>query len=263
MARGAHDGNMTRRMASAVAVAVILIGAAVGCATPLHHAKPAEHSQVSPAARIPVIACPSKYGLPGTPPTRVATAELVPLPTTVANRLDYYSDQARSVRPILGPRGWSCRATVGADQSVDIQVYPPGGSSRSPGEVDVRDDAPCVGCMYSDACPLIPHVAAELRYVQLPCPATRPARETVTWVTGSSAFSKAGDDIVSFTDPPGVHGTGTPSGGPYYTRGMLMFSWSPGTNSNVSVLNCALPDKDRALCTAILKIFTQANWTAY
>jgi len=70
--------------------------------------------------------------------------------------------------------------------------------------------------MYADACPLIPHAAAELRYLSLPCQAARPSRQTVTWVAGSPAFSGTGNDAVSSTYPPGVKGYGIPSGGPYY-----------------------------------------------
>jgi hypothetical protein len=215
------------------------------------------------ANQIPVKACHTVYGQQEVPATAFPGTEPVALPRALASQLAYYSDHARSIRPILGPRGWSCSAAIGADESVSIQIYPHGASASGPESVEAHDDAPCVGCMYDDACPLIPHAAAELRYPALPCPSSRPPQQTATWVVGSPAFSKAGHDVVSFTDPPGVKGYGIPSGGPYYAKGMIIFSWGPGTNSNISVINCALPAKHHALCAAILSIISKESWTSH
>jgi hypothetical protein len=263
MARRSREGDMMRKTAL-VAVAVVVVAALAGGVLLVRHAKPPAPSQAAAApGRIPVVGCPARYGLEGRPPTHFPATESALLPPALDSKLAYYSDQARSVRPILGPRGWSCVVAVGADESVSIQIYPPGGSASGFQGVDARDDAPCVGCMFGDACPMIPHAAAELRYPAIPCQSALSTRETVTWVVGSRAYSRAGDDVVSVTDPPGVKGYGIPSGGPFYARGLVLFTWSPGANSNVSVINCALPTEDSMLCAAILNVFRQQNWTGH
>jgi len=65
----------------------------------------------------------------------------------MASRLAYYSDQAQITPPILGPRGWSCAAAIGAEETVSISVYPHNGSGSGPELVAEHDDAPCTGCM--------------------------------------------------------------------------------------------------------------------
>ena len=219
-------------------------------------------SEVS--AALPVVACPSSYGLTR-PPTRFPATQTITLPASEAGQLSYYSDQARSVRPILGPRGWACSAGVGADGSVGISLFPPGGSASGPELVEAHNDSACIGCIYSDACPLVPHVAAELGMgaTAPPCGPAQPARQGETWLAGSPAQTPSGNDAVSITDPPGVKGYAAASGGQYQASAVLLYSWpSPGTgNPNVSTASCTLPPAKADLCTTILTTFRQEDWT--
>jgi pimeloyl-ACP methyl ester carboxylesterase len=213
---------------------------------------------------VPVLACPTSYGVQGTPKARYPATETVALSSDLGSQLAYYSDAARSVQPILGPRGWACSAEIGADGSLGIAVYPRSAAANSPAEVDAHNDSACVGCMYSDACQLIPNVAAELHFPNVPCPAATPPQQALTWIAGSPNMSNSGTDVVGFVDPPHVKGFAAPSGGPYTARGLMLYSWGqppPPGISNVSVINCTLPSSDSQLCTAILTAFRQQNWT--
>jgi hypothetical protein len=243
---------------AAVAVALVASGLIGGGSR--REAGGAQHSSV-----VPVVACPTTYGLAGAPKAGYPAAESVDVAADLGSRLAYYSDARRSVQPILGPRGWACSVDIGADGGLGFAIFPRGGSADGPMEVDAHNDSACVGCMYSDACQLIPHVAAEIHYSRVPCLATRPPRQTLTWIAGSPNMSKSGSDVVGFVDPPGVKGYATPSGVPYYAGGVMLYSWgqpSPPGNSNVSVINCTLPGSDRDLCTAILEAFRDQSWPA-
>lgn len=213
---------------------------------------------------LPVVACPSSYGLTQ-PPTRFPASQAITLPASQASQLSYYSDQARSVRPVLGPRGWRCTAIVGADGGLEISVFPPGGSASGSELVEAGDDSACVGCIYDDACPLVPHVAAELGMgaTAPPCESPQPARQDETWLSGSPAQAPSGNDAVSITDPPGVKGYAASSGGRYLATAVLLYSWpSPGTgNPSAAIDNCTLPPAKADLCTTILITFRQQHWT--
>ena len=210
---------------------------------------------------IPVVACQTGSGQLSTPSPRYRTTAAITVPPSVGTRLAYYTDSARSIQPIAGPRGWSCSVTIGGDGSTFISIFPPGQSSASQEQVDAASPT-CVGCIYGTACPLVPHVAAEVHYILPPLPCSRPAREAVTWLAGSPAQTSSGYDAVGFVDPPGVKGDGQPSGGAYYARGVLLYAWGgpPRTGYGASLMTCALPASDGGLCTAILTVFRQQRW---
>jgi hypothetical protein len=199
------------------------------------------------------------------PPTRFPATQTITLPASEAGQLSYYSDQERFVRPILGPRGWACSAAVGTDGSLGISIFPSGGSASGPELVEAHNDSACVGCIYGDACPVVPHVATELGMgaIEPPCGPAQPARQVETWLAGSSAQTPSGNDIVSITDPPGVKGYAAASGGQYQASAVLLYSWSsPGAgNANGSTANCTLPPAEAGLCTTILTTFWQEHWT--
>jgi len=71
-----------------------------------------------------------------------------------------------------------------------------------------------------------------------------PASQTMTQISANT---------VGFEDPPGVAGTGNPSGGPYPANGVVTYSAAvqPGTY----VGTCTLPPSDHALCTSVLNYF--------
>jgi len=55
--------------------------------------------------------------------------------------------------------------------------------------------------------------------------------------------------VVSFEDPPGISGDGTPSGGKYQADGVMTFHQG-GTGASSWLETCTLPDSDSAACKA-------------
>jgi hypothetical protein len=80
------------------------------------------------------------------------------------------------------------------------------------------------------------------------CPTTSPARELITRPIPRSAI---------FEDPPGVAGTGDPSGGRYRALGLLVFD--PGTGGSGTdfpsalKITCTLPDAMAQVCDEIVE----------
>jgi hypothetical protein len=210
-------------------------------------------TQQSSPSTIPVVACHTSSGLLGVPPAHYQDSAVLRAPPRLADRLAYYTDAARSIQPILGPRGWACSVVIGGDGSIGIAVYPSGSSSDSPEQVHASHPS-CVGCIATIACPLVPHVAVEVHHIGVPLSCSRPPQEVVTWISGSPAESKAGNDIVSFTDPIGVRGDGNPSGGRYAAKGTLLYSWGQ-TALSASEITCTLPASEADLCSSILTAF--------
>ena len=70
---------------------------------------------------VPVVACASSYG--AAPPTGlpVFPHTIRPgLPAHVAKMLAYYTNNQRTLAPVLGPRGWDCQVQVGADGTTGL-----------------------------------------------------------------------------------------------------------------------------------------------
>jgi GTPase SAR1 family protein len=219
---------------------------------------------------VPVVTCPASgdFNL-GSPPARGPATKSAPVPPDLGGMLAYYTDPARFIPTILGPRGWVCSAGVGVDGSWSIDIYPRGKSPTGPIGVQARGPS-CIGCVFSLVCPLIPHATAELSYPGQ-CSGENPARQVVSWIVGSPNFSQSGIDVVSIVDPPGVKGYVASSGGLYFSRGMLFYYWGqpiyyygfPETVGayDALMISCTLPDADSQLCQAAFAVFRQQVWT--
>ena len=137
---------------------------------------------------VPVVACASSYG--DGPPTGLAVLprSLRPgLPAGVAKMLAYYTNDRRTLDPVLAPRGWDCHVQVGADGTTGVDVYPPRMSPKPGGtgdeEVQAASGSACQGCTYSTVCALVPAAGNELGFAMLPC-APLKRGESVTWILG-------------------------------------------------------------------------------
>lgn len=178
-----------------------------------------------------VESCPSTYGVEGSHP----------LPAGLTNNsnpslgLVLYANQALAV---LAPAGWTCHGLVGADGSGEITVRASDGNSA----VNAQEGSACVSCNAEIACPLIP-AAAKAMPAGLSCPTTAPKAEYVHRITATR---------VAFEDPPGVRGTGDPSGGSIPANGVLIYE---GAYPEAFIETCALPASDHAECTTILDNF--------
>jgi hypothetical protein len=214
---------------------------------------------VKPTALLPVVACPTTHGTPGHYPPRFPERVATSLQPTLAAQLAYFTDDQRVLAPILAPRAWHCHAFDYVDGGAKIRVAPVGAPPDSVVAVVAEADHACVGCAWELICTLLPNAATELHYNPYNCP-TKAEGEQVSWIRGSPAHRTRVDDVVSFVDPPGVKGTGMPSGGVVAARGLLMYRAHPGKGRFAAIETCALPAVDRALCAAILTDFQVRAW---
>ncbi len=209
--------------------------------------------ETADTARIPVVTCPTSFGLPDetigpVPPTMTATVT-----PAVAAQVTFYGNGTLT---LLGPKGWQCEAAVGVDGSSSMVITPPGQptptGSPSPDRqaVTAFTGGACVGCIATMACGLFPEAWRLFDQPGLSCPTTTPAGELVTRPMPSSAV---------FEDPPGVAGTGEPSGGRYRALGLMVFD--PGTGAGGSgadfpsalKVTCTLPDAMAQVCDEIVE----------
>jgi peptide/nickel transport system substrate-binding protein len=205
-------------------------------------------------ADLSVVSCPTSLGT-GTPPTPVElpATEPVSVPAGTAADLAVYADEEDTMQ-LVGPKDWGCTASYGADGNGGVEIYPrgetvpqtklPAGSAIT--AIVGREVPACYTCALTQACPLFASAAKQLSSaLGQECPA-RPAAESVTSI---------GSGLVSFEDPPGVSGDGTPSGGKYPANGVMTF-YQGGAVASSWLETCTLPDSERAECTATLNDFT-------
>jgi hypothetical protein len=166
---------------------------------------------------VPVVSCPTSYASPGATRPPIATTQTATITSSVAASVTFYSDGDLT---ILGPKGWQCAATVAADGSGRMAITPAGrpwptGSATPPPDlqaVTAVSAGACIDCVARLACALFPEAG---RLLAAACPATLATQEIIRRPFPRSA---------TFVDPPGVTGTGEPSGGQYRAQGLLVFS---------------------------------------
>ena len=204
-------------------------------------------------ASLPLVSCPTSYGVaqPGSAP--LPPSVNLTVPSDLASHLSVYSDENGSMK-LVGPNGWDCSASVGADGSTTVEVFAPGevapnlGAAFSPQQQEAivgSETSACVGCREIQACPLFTTAATDyLNDYGMSCPKTRPGNES-TYIISSG--------VIAFEDPAGVVGDGNPSGGPYPANGVMTYY---SGNYNGSWLDtCTMPNSDHALCTVALNAF--------
>jgi len=190
------------------------------------------------AASVPVVSCPTTYGVKQPPPHLPGRVPVSARERALAG-LDAYSS---GVLFLLAPRGWHCHAVVGADGSASIVVA--AGSTTPVAQ-------PALSAFFADtpgtsadlACSLFAAAASQLP-TGVSCPQRKPRREST---------SAGGPDTLDFTDPPHVRGEGTPSGGSDPAHGVMTFvPTSDGLNGFAFVATCTLPAHEHARCATIL-----------
>lgn len=211
-----------------------------------------------PSSLISVVSCPTTYGVTGgSTGTALGQTIRVKLAPATASQLDFYSNDQTSVTPILGPRGWNCRAEVATDGSIGIDVFPAGESEPPNGPppagqgVHAISEGACQGCVYAAVCALVSGAAQQLGYTQggLGC-AARPAGETLDWIAGSATGNPPVHDVIGFGDP---------SSPP--TNGVVLYDSPTGQVGGLaSQESCTLPASEHQLCTAILDNFISRAW---
>jgi hypothetical protein len=187
---------------------------------------------------VDVVRCPTQFGVPG--PVRRTPATVNITSSSSTRVLVAYTNTASY---LVGPRGMRCSGGVGADSTSLIVVWPrgqarPGIHARTDGLTLLLDPA-CVGCQAGDACPFFRALARRLGF---PCTSGIAAGERV---------SRPAPTLALFEDPPGVAGSGWPSGGPDPANGVV---GSTGIASDVLVYRstCTLPAREHGICTTSL-----------
>jgi hypothetical protein len=242
----------TKKLLAAALLAVTAAAAAVMAGTA--QAAPQAAPPAPATVDLPVVGCPTTFGVPPTTAPARPALRPVAVPAAMAARLSVYADtEART--ELVAPRGWSCTAIDATDGSGGVAVYPHGEklprewssdwplarTSAASAVIGLQTSA-CYGCTLSQACRVFPAAAAAIRGY-LPCPA-RPAAEKVTPIAAG---------IAGFVDPPGTAGDGVPSGGQYSARGVM--TYHPRSADGSWMETCTLPAADAAECTAILTNF--------
>jgi hypothetical protein len=166
---------------------------------------------------------------------------------------------------VLGPAGWACSALVAGDGGQSLAVYPPGKSDYTSAPVPKGAQLIEVVGDYTGhipgadlVCGLFPHSAAA-SYASS-------GGETCPPKPGGEKDSTLTPDVVTFTDPPGVSGSGSGSGGSLTSVGAVVYpqlAYAADDSVNVSVLSCTLPAKNSALCRAIQGDFLVRNPPTY
>jgi hypothetical protein len=201
---------------------------------------------------VPLVTCPTTYGVFPPTPAPLPSSITVSAPSDLAGQLAVYTDQQGTVK-LVGPKGWQCSASYGADGSGVVRVYPTGeqeptGSAFSPQQQEAivgSETSACEGCREFQACPLFSAAASDYSTdYGMSCPETRPTEESTDQISTG---------VIGFEDPAGVAGDGNPSGGPYPANGVMTYY---SANEDGSWLDtCTLPNSEHALCTVALNSF--------
>ncbi len=191
---------------------------------------------------------PAKVTLPAT--------ETVSVPPDQANYLVVFSDDSGVIQ-MLGPRGWICKASYGADGSGGLLLQPAGGEVATAGSAGHFPATSAVEAIEgyeagastvlgaSLACRVVPAAATALQQDLGKGCAAHPPAETLLAASANN---------VAFVDPPGTAGTGAPSGGLNPATGVVLYL--PGGNKSSAYLaTCTLPAVSSAVCSTVLHYF--------
>ncbi|HXL96693.1 MAG TPA: hypothetical protein VN969_47915 [Streptosporangiaceae bacterium] len=246
-------GRLTALVLLAVASSILAVGCASASAAPISAASLAGSVTVD----LPVVSCPTTFGVPPTRSVTLPATRAVAIPRAMASRLSVYTD-SRGYMYLVAPKGWSCTALIAADGSGEVAVYPHGqklpaswrdgwplARTSAVSAVVGQESSACYVCTLAQACRLFPAAATAMRSYG-GCPA-RPAAERVT---------RIGTGIAGFVDPPGTVGDGAPSGGQNPARGVL--TYHPGSGYGSWLETCTLPAGDAAECAAIVSNYTSS-----
>ncbi|HWA66308.1 MAG TPA: hypothetical protein VG899_08060 [Mycobacteriales bacterium] len=239
---------------------ISIFAALAAAATLLTGAVALQPAAAATATKVPVVACPTTRGVSGHPPAKYADRLATNAPAALAAHLAYYSDNVRNLTPVLAPRGWKCRVTIGADGGTSVTIYPASATPTAKTGVTVRSEPACEGCVWGLVCDLVPGSAKQVGADQPACPTTRPKRERVKFERGRPHATGRVQDVVVFQDPAGVKGDGVPSGGPDPANGVLLYDWDQRDGGAASLETCTLPTAEFSTCAASASNFGARNW---
>jgi hypothetical protein len=200
-------------------------------------ASAAASARSAPAVTVPVVRCPTSFGVaPGRIPVRRAlTLRGVPASTA---RLTAYTNTSGF---LIGPPHLRCAGAVAADGNSTIQAWPRGQAQPGPHSAGaglaLSVIPACVGCKAEATCHYFPTFKRSTRQLGLICRPEPPPGERLRYLT---------KHLVAFVDPPFVKGAGWPSGGGLQSTGLVGIQ--PGRTQVVFTSSCTLPAAERLVC---------------
>lgn len=245
--RAAYAARVRRvRWRSSLAVTgLVLTGAALAGAPAV-----GDTTRRTPDAVVPVSSCPTTHGADEPTTSPIPTQAVASLPSGTAARLALYSNGFAAV---LGPRAWSCAAVAAANGGRSLSVFPAGHPDPLATDRPAPDAAGVT--VFADytghgpgaqlVCSLFPQSQAAALARGIGGCASPPPREQVKRPT---------PDVAMFRDPPGVSGTGVPSGTRNAASGVVIFPQQTPEPPSVPVVKatCSLPSATSRLCSAII-----------
>lgn len=197
--------------------------------------------------------CHTEHGIAGIAPKHFSPTVKVRLSTTHPRNLAAYVDD-QGIMMLVAPARWTCRALIGADGSSSVEISPAGQTSvntstLAPASTTQRisgfQTSACVVCGEAQACPLFENAAHDYRStMRADCPTRAPSGESRRRISST---------VVDFTDPPGVHGDGVPSGGRYPAVGAMTYVANDREPSWLET--CVAPPALRSACSTSLVAF--------
>jgi len=249
-----HEGVEMRTRSAALVMVVGLSISLCSCSMTTPAAKTTTTTAIVPAkalgnttVALSVSPCSSTSGAPTTGPPWRPSKLLGLVPADLVSKVEFYSSGTET---LLGPRGWSCSQVTGADGSSEMAVYPLGNTDPTSEQIPAGTIGVFAGYDYTGhnpgidtVCPYFPVVDPS----QYGCAATTPPNGEQTHMLTP--------DVVAITDPAGVTGGLTGSGGNHAVIGVLIFPQvTPRLSSeDTAEVSCSLSDS--SLCPAILADF--------
>jgi hypothetical protein len=236
-------------VASGAVVAALLVA-------PASEAVPeAPWSVASPlvVADLPVARCPTSYGIPLSRHVQLPTHVRAQVTSALASSLSVFTDGLGTL-DVVAPTTWGCTALDGVAGLSKLVVFPPGDPRPTWGDVTAvrrgivaSQTGGCGGCSLETACPLFASAARQyLSIYRTPCRGGAANAELRAHLTGRT---------VLFVDPPGVSGTGVPSGSGDAAFGAMLWH-PPGARQPAAWLDtCTLPAPDHDLCVLSVRAF--------
>ena len=218
----------------------------------------ASSSRMGKPVALAVVPCKTTFATAQQPSRkRLPKSIVVDVPEQLASSLVVYSD-TQEILTSVGPRGWVCEATFGADGGGGLLIHPSNervplkpwgaGWALPPASRDAAITAHETGGSPNqaagEACQYFSTAAKKMVADFGHSCAPHPKAERVTSVNPR---------VVRFADPGGLQGGGIPSGGKNQATGLLIYS--PKALPGAYRLTCTLPRTEASTCATVLEYF--------
>jgi hypothetical protein len=165
-----------------------------------------------------------------------------------------YSD-THSILMLPAPKGWTCKASFGADGSGDMTIVP-AGETLPTGALAPDSSDRAITAGETGGSPVIAAVQACSFFPAAAAATEADLEQACSSIPASQSLDHISPSAVAFEDPAGTVGTGSPSGGENPANGVVTYSADKGPGSYMST--CTLPQDEHDMCTASLNYFISA-----